>query len=234
MTTTRRLLVVNPNTSDVVTARIRELSGRIAAPGTVVAVVNPTHGPRAIETAADHEAARPRILELVRAQRVHGFDGCVLACFDDLGMAEIREAAGVPVVAAYEAGFAAARSLAGRFAVITTFPAAVPAIRRLLERHGAADLATVRAAGVGVEAAAAAGAETDARIAEAARVAIEQDGADAIVLGSGALSGRAKALARQVSVPVVDGVEAAIKIAEALGTLDLRQRSRVGAGPEAA
>lgn len=126
---------------------------------------------------------------------------------------------GVPVVGTCEAGLAAARTVASRFSIVTTVHAAVPGIHRLLTRYGATDICTVRAAGIGVAAAAAGAANTEDQINSTIREAIDRDGAEAILLGSGGLTGRAQELESRFGIPVVDGVAAAIKMSEGLARL---------------
>lgn len=212
----RRLLVVNPNTNPAVTRAIGDAAAVVVHPGTAVTVVNPDSGPFSIETAEHREMAAPRVVSLVRDNRAQGYDAYVLGCFDDIGLVEARALAGVPVVGTCEAGIAAARTLANRFAIITTVHSAVPGIHDVLRRYGADGICTVRAAGVGVADAAANGAQAEARLLAAIRQAIETDGAQAILLGSGGLAGKAPGLRRTVPVPVIDGIQAAVKMAEGL------------------
>lgn len=219
-----RLLVINPNANAVVTARVRRAAEDIAGGRTQVTVVNPPDGPLSIETAADREQSAPKILDLIRAGAAQRYDAYVLACFDDIALAEARALVDVPVVGAFEAGLAAVRTVAARFSIVTTVQAAVPGILDLLRDYGAAGLCTVRAAGIGVAAAADEGAFAEKKIAQAIRGAIEEDGAGAILLGSGALAGRAAAYRKMLPVPVVDPVMAAVKMAEGLAALRLGAR----------
>lgn len=209
----RRILVINPNTNPAVTARIRAVGERIVDFDTTVTAVNPETGPFAVETPEEREAAIPGVLSMIAEGGRQGFDGYVLACFDDIGLQAARGMVDGPVVGTCEAGIAAVRALAGRFSIVTTVVAAVPVIDTLLRRYGARDLCTVRAAGITV--AEAATGESD-RLAATIRAAIEEDGAEAILLGSGGLTGRAEELAAGLSCPVVDGVAAAIRMTEAL------------------
>lgn len=212
----RRLLVINPNTNPAVTERVRQVADSIVSPTTSVTVVNPAEGPFSIETTEHRDAAVPQVLDLVRRTLHQRYDAYVFACFDDIALFETRTMTGVSVVGTCEAGIAAARTMAARFSIITTVHSAVPGIHRLLARYGAADICTVRAAGIGVAAAAGGDSGTDRRILAAARQAVDQDGAEAILLGSGGLTGRANDLEQQFGIPVIDGVAAAIKMAEGL------------------
>lgn len=54
-----------------------------------------------------------------------------------------------------------------------------------------------------------------------AREAIEQDGAEVIILAGGMLAGYAGFLSATIGAPVLDGVKCAVKMAEALAALGL-------------
>lgn len=212
----RRLLVINPNTNPAVTQSIRAAALRVIDPATEITVVNPRIGPLSIETPADRAEAVPQVIALTRDSLAGRYHAYVLGCFDDIGLFEARTLVDVPVVGTCEAGIAAARTVARRFSIITTVHAAVPGINVLLERYGAADICTVRAAGIGVAAAAGDGVDTEARLLRTIRQAVEEDGAEAILLGSGGLAGKAPSFRAAVQVPIIDGIQAAVKMAEGL------------------
>jgi allantoin racemase len=208
-----RLLVINPNTNDLVTAKIRIAAEAAVAAGTRLAVCNPRYGPFAIEDATTRAEAEPHVIRLIRDQAA-GHDGVVLACFDDIALDQARGITDRPVIGAVEAALVAARALAPRFSVVTTVEAAVPTIAALLDRYGYAGVCTVRAAGVGVAEAASGDRAAGRKISAAIADAIRLDGAGAVILGSGGLTGRADEFAAEASVPVVDAIVAAIRMAE--------------------
>ncbi|GLK86157.1 aspartate/glutamate racemase family protein [Ancylobacter defluvii] len=210
------LLIINPNTNSRVTGNIRAAVERVIAQATTVRVVNPAEGPFAIENEADRDIAEPHVLALVRESLTSRPDAYVLAAFDDIGLSTARGMVAVPVVGAVEAGIAAARTMGRRFSIVTTVEAALPGIRAQLARHGAADIATARAAGIGVAEAADGTRFARERLLRAIDLAVRTDGADAIMLGSGGLTGCADMLRNHTSVPIVDAVLAAVKMAEAL------------------
>ncbi len=211
-----RLLVLNPNTNPEVTRRVRRVAEPFARAGLQLEVCNPPTGPFSIENAVQRCEAELTVIAWLRARPGPAPDAIVLACFDDLALHEARRLTGRPVVGTCEAGIAAARAHAPRFAIVTTVHDAVPGIRVLMARYHAGPQATVRAAGIGVADAAGASASALQRIAQTARAAIDDDGAGAILLASGGLTGLAPALSEQLGVPVVDGVQAAITHAVAL------------------
>jgi allantoin racemase len=208
----RRLLVINPNTNAAMTERIGRAARLCARPETGIDAVNPSSGPFAIESAADREAAVPHVVSLVAASsRQH--DGYILACFDDIGVDDIRRLVGAPVVSMAEAGIRAADPYR-RFAIVTTVETALPAIVALLAHYDAADRCVVRATGIGVAEASARTESAERALHGAIRHARDEDGAEAIVLGSGAYSGRRAELAEMAGTPVIDGLESAIRYCE--------------------
>ncbi|MEN9059717.1 aspartate/glutamate racemase family protein [Ponticoccus litoralis] len=217
-----RLLVVNPNGNPAVTDLVRASAQRALGPHTRVEAINPADSPRSIETPDHRRLAEPLAIELL--SRHPDYDGYVMACFDDIALAEGRRFLRGPVVGAAEAAVAAARFLADRFAIVTTVETMVPGIHKLLAGLGATGRCTVHATGVGVAAAAGEGAAVDRSIDQAIARARRDDGAEAIILGSGGLTGRAGALAERHGLPVIDSIEAALVMAEAMAQMQARQQ----------
>lgn len=233
-----RLLIVNPNGNPVVSDLIRAAADRVLGPGYSADVIHPADSPISIEGPADRAEAEPRALALL-ANRPD-YDAYVLACFDDIALAPARRVLRAPVVGAVEASLALARTLSERIVIVTTVEAAVPGIRALLSRYGAAEI-SVEAAQIGVAEAACPGANTERRFAEAFAKAVERADAGVAILGSAGLSGRAEAAGRQLAIPVIDCVEAAIRLGvAAMGHCaghpqeTVRYESRASASPNAA
>jgi allantoin racemase len=206
----RRILVINPNTNPAVTQRVREVAERHALGGVGFEVVNPLAGPFSIETPAHRAQAEVHALDLIRGSLDKGYAAYVMACFDDLALDAARALVDVPVVGTCEAGIAAARAISPRFAVITTVHDAVSGIRTLMKRYSAGAEASVRAAGIGVAEAASGQDAIRGRILQTVLDAVREDGAQAILLASGGLTGQAPDIADATGVPVLDGVEEAI------------------------
>lgn len=215
-TAQRRVLVINPNTNPLVTVRVREVAQRYAGEHLRFEVVNPDSGPFSIESDEDKRVAEQQALLLIAQAQLQRYDAYVLACFDDLALQAARGMVSVPVLGCCEAGIAAARRVSPALAIVTTVSAALPGIRAMMRRYGAGDLATVRAAEVGVAEAARSQPDAQARLLKAVSAAVNSDGARVILLASGGLTGQAERISGQVGVPVVDAVEAALREAARL------------------
>lgn len=221
----RRLLILNPNGNPAVNALLASLADRVLPTGIEARVLNPPQSPLSIQTPADRAEAEPLALDLMT--RNPGYDAYVMACFDDIALTAGRRVMNAPVIGPVEASVTFARQCADRFAVVTTVEGAVPGIRRALASLGAAQQCAVRAAGIGVAAAAKGSAAADRCLDAAIRHLRDEHEAQVIILGSAGLAGRAQALAMRHGLPVIDAMEAAIRLAAAIAAGDSRQLSGV-------
>lgn len=230
-----RLAVVNPNTTAAMTARIGAAARAVAAPGTEILASNPEMGPVSIEGYYDEAFSVPGLLAEIARAEAAGADAHVIACFDDTGLEAARSLAGAPVIGIGEAAFHMASLLAHRFSVVTTLSRSIPAIETNLLKYGLdRRCARVRASEVPVLELDDPASDAVARIgAEIERAKVE-DRAEAIVLGCAGMADLAAELSRRHGLPVVDGVAAAVKLAEGLAALGLRTSKRGGyAAPRA-
>ena len=223
-----RILVVNPNTTSSMTTTIGGAARAAAAPGTVVEAVNPADGPASIEGYFDEAYSVPGLLAEIRRGEAAGFDGYMIACFDDTGLDAARSLASGPVIGIGEAAFHCASLIAGRFSVITTLSRSVPAIEHNLTRYGlAARCARVRASEVPVLALEDETSDARGKISAEIEAAKRDDRCEAIVLGCAGMAGLVAELSERHAIPVLDGVACAVKLLEALIGLGLRT-SKIG------
>jgi allantoin racemase len=217
-----QLRVINPNTTAAMTETIAQAARRVAAPGTRVVASNPASGPVSIESHYDEAISAVGVLEEVRAGERDGADAYVIACFGDPGLLAARELTRAPVIGIAEAAFHLATLIATRFSVVTTLGRTAIVAEHLLANYGFAHhCRRVRAAEIPVL-----DLEHDPgaalrRIVEEAKRAKAEDGIGAIVLGCGGMADLSDEIAAAVGLPVVEGVTAAVKLAEALVHLKL-------------
>ncbi len=112
--------VINPNTTESMTALIEASARAVIGPGTTLSAVTPSMGPASIESHYDEALAVPGLLELIAQGERDGCDGYVLACFGDPGLDAARELAAGPVVGIAEAAMHAATLIGRGFSVVTT------------------------------------------------------------------------------------------------------------------
>src|ERR1700722_13743242 len=215
-----QLLIVNPNTSASMTARIGAAARAAAGIGTEVIAVNPAHGPVSIEGYFDEAFAVPGMIEEILKGEAAGAQAFVIACFDDTGLEAARCAASGPVVGIGEAAFHLAALIAHRFSVVTTLSRSIAPIETNLMKYGL-DRRCARGRACGVPVLALEDPASGARGKLSAEIerAKSEEGAEAIVLGCAGMAELAASLAEEHGLPVIDGVAAAVKLAEALVAL---------------
>jgi allantoin racemase len=222
-----RILVVNVNTTELMTAQIAEQARGAASPGTEIVAVTPRFGPASVESILESHLSAVGVLDAV----LHApgpYDAVILAGFGELGREALQELVEVPVVDITDAAAHLACLLGRSFAVVTTVQRTAPAIEDRLTLAGLrARCVAVRAIQMNVLDLEADLDATAAAITAAATQAVLDDGAEVICLGCAGMAGLAERVSAQVGVPVVDGVTAAVALAESLHTLGLRT-SKVG------
>jgi Asp/Glu/hydantoin racemase len=235
-----RILVVNSNTTPSVTDRIGSAARAVASKGTEILAVSAPFGLPLIVTRADWLAAGPATLAALAAHRGN-YDAAVIACFGDPGLDAAKELLDVPVLGISEAAFHAACMLGRRFGVVSFTAALRPMFEDCLDHHGLA----ARCAGFRMGPAFSGDPGTVAEerldlLADLCADSAEQDGAEAIILAGGPLAGLAPLLQPRVAVPLIDGTQAAVRLAEARaglvprGTRPHRPRGLTGFAPEVA
>lgn len=209
--------LINPNSTASMTSQALASALRVKQSGTEVSAVNPANTPVSIEGGADEAMAVPGMLEEIRKGERLGIEAYVIACFDDPGLHAAREVARGPVIGICQAAIQVAMTISRRFSIITTLPRSIPIIENLVSDYGAdRHCRKVRAINLPVL-----GLEEDPTMAEQLLIreietAKQQDRAEAIILGCAGMSALCDRLREATGVPVIDGVTAAIKMAEAL------------------
>lgn len=211
-----RILVINPNTTQAMTDEIAAAARAVARPDTEITCVSPEAGPRSIEGFADEAIAAYHVLELVTRTRGE-YDGYVIACFGDPGLHACREVADVPVVGIAEAAMHMASLVAHRWSIVTVIPRVEPFLAEAVQRAGMRErCASIRCTPLSVLEIEADLERTKRLIVEHARLAIDEDGAEAILLGCAGLGPIDKAMQEALGVPVLDGTSCAVPLVEAL------------------
>jgi len=224
-----RVVVSNCNTTHAMTLAICAQAEAAARPGTEIVPLTPAWGPESCESWYDSFLSAAAVLESVRElAAAEPFDALVMAGFGEHGRQGARELLDVPVVDITEAAAHVACLLGDRYAVVTSLARTAPLIEESLRATGTWD----RCAGVYATGIPVLGLEEDVE-ATAASFAVQArralaDGADVVVLGCAGLSGLHRRLVETLDVPVVDGVAAAVGLAETLHTLGLSTSKHAG------
>lgn len=214
------LLIVNPNSTASMTHIIESAARSVALPGTEIAALSGSGtAPPSVEGHADAALAVPPMLAAIQAAEIGAAapDAIVIACFDDPGLMAAREVARAPVLGIAQSAMQVATLIAARFSIITTLRRSVPVIEDLVVAYGASHACRkVRCVDLPVLSLESSKAEAFRRLVDEGRKAMTEDGAEAIVLGCAGMADICADLSNTLGLPVIDGVVAAVKLAEAL------------------
>lgn len=220
------IAVINPNTTASMTATIAHAAQLVAAPQTRIVPITSSMGPVSIEGYYDEAFALPGLLREIGAAERNGAQAAVIACFDDTGLDAARTMARIPVIGICEAALATAAFIAKRFTVVTTMERSRVPIEELAQRYGMAGRTRIRAANIAVLSLEDPNSGARDRLRSEIVRAMDEDSAEAIVLGCAGMADLAHTLSLEFGLPVIDGVGAAVKQAEALVALGLATSKR--------
>jgi allantoin racemase len=207
---TRRILLINPNTNQATTDMMVRIA-RSAAPNDIEIVgATAPHGPMMIVDPDALAASAPQVVE-IGVSVGKDVAGIIISAFGDPGFAELTRRVGIPVVGIAEASMRAASEKGRRFGVATTTPKLVPSINaRAAELGVAGSFTGVRlTSGDPVQLAADPDRMTEA-LRQAVSECVERDRAEAVVIGGGPLGNAATALTPMFTIPVIAPIPAAV------------------------
>ncbi|NVM96268.1 aspartate/glutamate racemase family protein [Arthrobacter wenxiniae] len=216
-----RILVANVNTTTSMTDSIAAQARSVAAPGTEIIPITPRFGAESCEGNFESYLAAVAVMDAI-SNYPEPFDAVIQAGYGEHGREGLQELLDVPVVDITEAAASTAMFLGYKYSVVTTLDRAVPLIEDRLKLAGLdARCASVRASGLAVlELEEDPGRAVESIVRES-ELAVTQDRAEVIVLGCGGMAGLNDKVRERTGVPVVDGVAAAVTIAESLVRLGL-------------
>lgn len=219
-----RIKIINPNTTLSMTKNIQLAGQKYASPYTEVITVSPTTGPASIESYYDEYLAIPGVIEeILKGDKEENIDAYVIACFGDPGLYAAREVTDKPVVGIAEAAITVSKFLAPNFSIVSVLNRSRKMSEEMVRMHGAEDRCkSIRSTGLSVlefDRDLAKGLES---LSEASLKAVEEDGAESILLGCAGFVSFVEDLQKRLGVPVLDGVSPAVKIAETLVSMGCR------------
>jgi allantoin racemase len=215
------ILVVNVNTTESMTDTIVATARSVASTGTEIAGLTPRFGAESVEGNAESYLAAVAVMERV-ASYEEPYDAVIQAGYGEHGREGLQELLEVPVVDITEAAASTAMFLGNRYSVVTTLDRTVPLIEDRLKLAGLDDrCASVRARGLSVLELEQDPARTAQAVSEEAENAVREDRAEVLCLGCGGMAGLDTEIAERTRAPVVDGVAAAVTVAESLVRLGL-------------
>jgi Asp/Glu/hydantoin racemase len=220
-----RILLLNPNTSADVTDRLVRAASPSLSPGSTLVPMTAPRGVPYIATRAEAAIASGIVLDML-AEAEGSFDVAIVAAFGDPGLGGARELMSVPVIGLAEAAMLSACMLGQRFSIVSFAQALGPWFRECVAMHGLLGrLANIRLLDSKFASVTNVQEEKEELLVELALNAVEDDGADVIILAGAPLAGLAARVRDRIPVPVVDPVIAAVKQADLLVALNPKKAS---------
>jgi Asp/Glu/hydantoin racemase len=203
------ILLINPNTSESVTARLTAEARRVAEPGVTIRAVTAPFGAPAIQTAKELAVAADAVLAAIATNEDCG--SAIIGAFGDPGLEHARAAASMPVFGLGESGILTASQSGRRFAIVTVGEGMRGDIMGRVERLGVADrLVALQFLSASVADVVRDRAALIPAIVDAVTESVARHGAHAVLLGGGPFVGLAHEVGAQIAVPVLDGLHAAV------------------------
>lgn len=206
-----RVALVNPNTSTATTDAMVEIARAAAPPWLTFEGVTVDEGASVITEPTALAIAAAAVVKL--AHKLAEFDAVIVSAFGDPGREQLaRILSPVPVIGIGEASMAEAAKLSNNcFAVATT----TPDLRASIQDMAAANGLGTALVGVRTPDGDAATLMSDARKTEEAlaaliQLAVDADGARAVIIGGGPLALAARALAPRFRCPIVEPIPVAV------------------------
>ncbi|MBI4641338.1 MAG: hypothetical protein HY731_11620 [Candidatus Tectomicrobia bacterium] len=210
-------------------SRRRDFLNRYASPGVTVEVQSIPWGPSSIESAYEAALVVPGVLQATIRAEAEGYNAVIIGCFSDPGIEAIREVVTIPVIGPGTSAMHLAAQVGSSFSIISPLEGKIGSVRARLRALGLeAKFASVRGMGMSVLDLARQREEALQKIAAVGMRAVEEDGADVLVLGcmSMAFLGITDELQTRIGVPVVNPVTAALKTTELLVSINLTHSKR--------
>lgn len=159
------------------------------------------------------------VIEIADQAQKDGFDGIFVNCFGEPGVEVLKELVDIPVVGGFYPAIANAMMISSRFSIVTVLPSVVPMLWTLARQMGVtASIASVREVSMPVD-------QLDniellkENLLEQSKIAIEQDGAEAILLGCTGMLEVNQWLAENLAEYVGQYVPVVAPVGSAIGAL---------------
>jgi allantoin racemase len=216
-----KILVINPvGTTQYDKSDLRYLRKK-ASPDTELEIVSLKRGPVEITTFQSQVEICPEILDILRARI---YDAAIINCFANPCIDAAKEASERPVVGPGEAALYLSLLLGDRVSIISPVDITVPQFRLNVRKMGIERrIASIRSVKIDVKNLEDDRKVTTEAIMREAKKSIEIDGADVLVLGCTGMAYVADEIRKKLSVPVIEPLNAALKVAELLAQTKLKQ-----------
>ncbi|MDK2919956.1 MAG: allantoin racemase [Candidatus Petromonas sp.] len=220
MSKSNSILIVNPIIDNTWEIQVKNYVEGLLEKRRKVIVKTILRGPKSIECYYDLELAANGVLELIQEvlESDENFDAIIINCFGDPGLEAVREICNIPVIGPGESSLLYASLLGDRISIVSISKEEKSWIAdpRLITKGMEGIFASFRGTGLSPSKIVSEKDYVFDVILQAAKRAVEIDGANVIVLGCTGMAELAKQIEKEINVPVVEPLACAVGIAEIL------------------
>ena len=218
----RQILVINPNTSFPMTQDIQRSAEAVKLPDTSLKFTNCVEGPEVIETYLEDDISAIGIFKIISSEQ-ENYDAFIIAASPDPGLIGAREITRKPILGIGQSPLVLASLLGRKFSIIGHWKGDKPRSEDKVAKYHfyplMASVISLNERPLNIQS------DHEGKAVQlilAGRRAIEEDGAEILVLLGAAFAGMSKELSEILGVPVLEGIASAIKLAELLIDLNLQ------------
>lgn len=221
-----RLLFINPNVTEAITSIMADEAKKAASPVTEIVPATARFGTQYVANRVEAAIAGHAVLDVI-AEQASGCDAVVISAFGDPGLNAAREMIDIPVVGVSEAAFLTAHTLGRRYSMVCLTKRLRTWYVECAEEHGLAGrMASARALDVPIPDITRARETFKEHLIELALKAVAEDDAEVIIMAGGPAAGIAREIEDKIPVPVLDGINCAVRLAEMLVAMRSRPPSQ--------
>ncbi len=232
-----KIIVPIPMDAVGVAARAAQLPAHLVLPGFEPEFVAVAKGAALGDSAYDTLLMDFSVAQAGLRAQEEGYSAVCIDTVSDSGLAALRSRLDIPVIAPGQAAFHVACMLGKKFSVITMWDEWFPLYEKVLTEYRlwprVASLRSIKTRPDLAELLAGKEEVVFKKLEDASRRAIEEDGADVIVLGSTTMHQSHAYLAERLPVPVINPGQVAYKLCEAFLTLGLSHSKKAYPAPQA-
>ena len=236
---TRRItmIVPVPVPPEALSAFTAQVPASLRRPDIDIEFVATRNGGKILDSAYETTMADMFVMEAGIAAARRGASAICINSMSDSGIAGLRSRLDIPVVGPGQSTLLTACMLGDKFSVLTMWDEWKPLYKKVAREQGIEHrMASIRAIGVRPDAAELLAGKEDfvfAKLEEAGRRAIEEDGADVLILGSTTMHQSHGHLVSRLPVPVLNPGLIALKVCEMLLDLNISHSKKAYPGPQA-
>lgn len=206
------IILINPNTSEATTAMMTEIAGKYLPEATTLEGLTAPKGVPMILDEEQLEEAAEGVIEMGLAH-ANKADGMIISAFGDPGLERLREMSDIPIVGICEASMLEASLGGRRFGIATVTPHLVGSFTQKADMLGISRCFTGTRLTTGDPVTLASDPQRlHAALALAVRECLEEDGAEAVIIGGGPLGQAAEDLQGLFAVPVIAPIRSAVEL----------------------